>query len=76
MTLKRLLNSVFVLLALATVGLVARHFARTGWPLHRANLEGCVGRNKRWDYWAVLAGDIVVSLVYANIDYAGLAHPM
>jgi hypothetical protein len=47
-----------------------------GWsrtPLHRANLDGCVGRNKRWDYWAVLAGDIVVSLVFANIDYAGLA---
>jgi uncharacterized membrane protein YbhN (UPF0104 family) len=38
LTLKRLLNCVFVLLALATVGLVARHFARTGWPLHRANL--------------------------------------
>src|SRR5439155_19465591 len=32
------LNTVFVLVALATVGLVARHFARTGWPLHRANL--------------------------------------
>jgi hypothetical protein len=27
-----------VIVALATVGLVARHFARTGWPLHRANL--------------------------------------
>jgi uncharacterized membrane protein YbhN (UPF0104 family) len=36
--LKRLLNAVFVLVALATVGLVARHFARAGWPLHRANL--------------------------------------
>jgi uncharacterized membrane protein YbhN (UPF0104 family) len=36
--LKRLLNAVFVLVALATAGLVARHFARTGWPLHRANL--------------------------------------
>ena len=38
LTLKRVLNTVFVLVALATVGLVARHFARTGWPLHRANL--------------------------------------
>jgi Lysylphosphatidylglycerol synthase TM region len=36
--LKRLLNCVFVLVALVTVGLVARHFARTGWPLHRANM--------------------------------------
>jgi uncharacterized membrane protein YbhN (UPF0104 family) len=38
LTLKRVLNTVFVIVALATVGLVARHFARTGWPLHRANL--------------------------------------
>ena len=31
-----------------------------GWsrrPLHRANLTGFPGRNKRWDYWAVLAGE-------------------
>ena len=35
-----------------------------GWsrrPLHRANLHGCFGVNKRWDYWAVLAGDLAVS---------------
>lgn len=47
-----------------------------GWsrvPLHRANLSGHPGRNKRWDYWAVLAGDLVVSSVYANIDVVGLA---
>ena len=47
-----------------------------GWsatPLHRANLRGSWGRNKRWDYWAVLAGDLVVSAVYADIDYLGLA---
>jgi hypothetical protein len=47
-----------------------------GWsrrPLHRANLEGRQGRNKRWDYWAVLAGDLVVSLVYSDIDVFGLA---
>ncbi len=48
-----------------------------GWsrrPLHRANLEGGgAGRNKRWDYWAILAGDIVVSSVYSDIDVLGLA---
>ncbi len=38
MTWKRLSTVVFVLLALATSGLVARHFVRAGWPLHRANL--------------------------------------
>lgn len=38
MTRKRLLNSVFVLAALALSALVARHFASSGWPLHRANL--------------------------------------
>jgi hypothetical protein len=47
-----------------------------GWsrrPLHRANLEGRFGMNKRWDYWAVLAGDLVLSAVYADIDHFGLA---
>ncbi|HET9730484.1 MAG TPA: DUF2804 domain-containing protein [Acidimicrobiia bacterium] len=47
-----------------------------GWsrrPLHRANLRGSWGRTKRWDYWAILAGDLVVSSVYANVDYLGLA---
>jgi len=50
--------------------------AARGWsrrPLHRANLDGCLGENKRWDYWAVLAGDLVVSMVYSNIDHFGLA---
>ena len=36
-SLKRLLNVVFVLAALVVAGLVARHFAHTGWPLHHAN---------------------------------------
>jgi hypothetical protein len=52
------------------------HPAARGWsrrPLHRANLLGSFGRNKRWDYWAVLAGDTVVSAVYADIDHVGLA---
>lgn len=47
-----------------------------GWsrrPLHRANLDGVIGRNKRWDYWAILAGDVVVSWVHADIDVLGLA---
>ena len=47
-----------------------------GWsrrPLHRANLDGHWGRNKRWDYWAILAGDLVVSCVYSDIDHFGLA---
>jgi hypothetical protein len=50
--------------------------AAKGWsrrPLHRANLGGPWGRTKRWDYWAILAGDLVVSSVYADVDYLGLA---
>ena len=49
----------------------ARGWARR--PLHRANLDGVWGRNKRWDYWAVLAGDLVVSCVYSDIDHLGRA---
>ena len=47
-----------------------------GWsrqPMLNANLRGRWGRKKRWDYWAVITDEIVVSFVYANIDYAGLA---
>jgi len=47
-----------------------------GWsrqPLHRANLLGRFGDNKRWDYWAILAGDLIVSITYADIDHLGLA---
>ena len=50
--------------------------AARGWsrrPLHRANLDGCPGRNKRWDYWAILAGDVVVSALYADVDRFGIA---
>ncbi|HEY8543735.1 MAG TPA: DUF2804 family protein, partial [Acidimicrobiales bacterium] len=50
--------------------------AARGWsrrPLHRANLHGQHGRNKRWDYWAILAGDLVLSSVYADVDRLGLA---
>ena len=49
----------------------ARGWSRT--PLHRANLAGYFGRNKRWDYWAILAGDIVISTTIADIDHLGLA---
>jgi hypothetical protein len=47
-----------------------------GWsrhPLHRANLDAAFGTNKRWDYWAVLAGDLIISAVYSDIDHFGLA---
>ena len=37
MSRRRLLNSVFVLVAFVVTGLVARHYQHQGWPLHRAN---------------------------------------
>lgn len=49
--------------------------AARGWsrhPLHRANLRGRRFRTKKWDYWAVLAGDLVIGLVYADVGYLGL----
>lgn len=49
----------------------ARGWSRT--PLHTANLRGSWGRNKRWDYWAVLAGDLTVAVTYADVDYLGMA---
>jgi len=42
-----------------------------GWsrvPLHRANLDGYFGRNKKWDYWAILAGDLLISATFADLD--------
>jgi hypothetical protein len=50
--------------------------AAIGWsrrPLQRANLRGVWGRTKRWDYWALLAGDLVVGITYADVDYVGIA---
>ncbi|MDO8361338.1 MAG: DUF2804 domain-containing protein [Actinomycetota bacterium] len=50
--------------------------AARGWarhPMLRANLRRAWGRKKRWDYWAVITDEIVVSFVYADVDYAGLA---
>lgn len=49
--------------------------AAKGWsrtPLHRANLLGRWGRNKRWDYWAVLTDTHAVSVTYADVDYLGI----
>ncbi len=40
----------------------------------RANLRHRWGRKKRWDYWCVITDEVVVSFVYADIDYAGLAN--
>lgn len=50
--------------------------AAKGWSrqvLHTANLRGRWGRTKRWDYWAVLAGDWAFSITYADVDYLGIA---
>ncbi len=47
-----------------------------GWsrqPLHRANMRGVWGRTKRWDYWAILSRDLVFGIVYADVDFIGLA---
>lgn len=48
----------------------ARGFSRR--ILHRANLGAPNGRTKRWDYWSIRAGDRVVSVTYADLDYLGL----
>ena len=51
--------------------------AALGWsrrPMLRANLSRAWGRKKRWDYWCVITPEVVVSFVYADIDYAGLAN--
>ena len=50
--------------------------AARGWsrrPALRANLLRAWGRKKRWDYWCVITPEVIASLVYADIDYAGLA---
>ena len=51
--------------------------AARGWsrqPMLRANLKGRRGRKKRWDYWSIITDEVVVGLVYADVDYAGLAN--
>ena len=45
-----------------------------GWSrrlLQTANQRGQVGRKKRWDYWSIQAGDLVISGVVADLDYLG-----
>jgi len=49
----------------------ARGWSRT--PLHTGNLRGGWGRTKRWDYWCILAADLVVAVTYADVDYLGMA---
>jgi hypothetical protein len=46
-----------------------------GWsrrPLHRCKLERPWGRRKRWHYWCTTTAREVVSLTFADLDYAGL----
>lgn len=50
--LKRYLNGLFVLAAIVVAGLVARHFAHAGWPLHHAN------------FWLVALAGIVMLAAY------------
>jgi uncharacterized membrane protein YbhN (UPF0104 family) len=50
---KRILNIGFVLVAVVVGFLVARHFARTGWPLHRAN------------FWLVALAAVIFLAAYA-----------
>jgi len=50
--------------------------AAKGWSrrvLHTGNLRGRWGRTKKWDYWAILAGDWTIAVVYADVDYLGIA---
>jgi uncharacterized membrane protein YbhN (UPF0104 family) len=55
---KRLSTAFFVLVGLATSGLVARHFVNTGWPLHQANL------------WLVGAAALIFLAAYAAKAWA------
>ena len=45
-----------------------------GWSRHliqTANQRGNPGRKKKWDYWHIQAGDLVISGVVANLDFVG-----
>jgi hypothetical protein len=53
-----------------TLGADARGWSRV--PLHRCHLRGRFGRNKRWDYWGILAGDLAISSTFSNVDYLGI----
>lgn len=50
--------------------------AARGWSRHllqTANQRGHWGRKKRWDYWSIQAGDLLLSGVVANLDFMGTA---
>jgi Protein of unknown function (DUF2804) len=47
-----------------------------GWsrrPLHDCTLPGSWGRRKRWDFWGVTGPGFALNLVYADVDYVGIA---
>lgn len=59
---------------LATDGGRRLNPAARGWSrrlLQTANQRGNKGRKKKWDYWSIHAGDLVLSGVVANLDFFG-----
>ncbi len=68
---REILDPVEVVRADRSLNPAARGWSRT--PLQTVTLGGPWGRRKRWDYWAVLGEDLVVSGVIADIDYLGLS---
>lgn len=47
-----------------------------GWsrrPLHVLNLAGPWGRQKRWNYWCVTDGELLLSVTLSSLDYVGAA---
>jgi len=50
--------------------------AAVGWsrrPVHDCSLPGGWGRRKRWDFWGVTGPGFALNLVYADVDYVGIA---
>ena len=48
--------------------------AARGWSRHllqTANQRGNPGRKKKWDYWSIQAGDLIITGVVANLDFFG-----
>lgn len=47
-----------------------------GWsrrPVHDCALPGSWGRRKRWDFWGVTGPGFALDVVYADVDYVGIA---
>ena len=45
-----------------------------GWSrqlLQTANQRGYPGRKKKWDYWSIQAGDLILTGVVAHLDFVG-----